>query len=120
MVRTQQMHFSRTKRWEAGTRLCCFKNNDFPLPERILPGWQIRSGLPQPQPQPQATSSAAMHVQSRFLRNDPIKLLNPEMKDPPGQNKLNLKRTFERHGHFTEELFHLLLFPNFPTYFSSF
>lgn len=114
MVHTQQMHFSRTRRWEAGTRLCFFKNNDFSLPEQILPGWQIRSGLPQPQPQ--ATSSAAVRVQSRFLRNDPIKLLNPEMKDPPGQSKLNLKRTLERLGHFTEELFHLLLFSSFPTH----
>lgn len=87
MVRTQQMHFSCTKHWEAGTRLYCFKNNDFPLAEWILPGWQIRSGLPQPQPQ--ATSSAAVHVRSRFLRNDPIKLLNPEV--PLGRSKLNLK-----------------------------
>ena len=37
------------------------------------------------------------------------------MKDPPGQSKLNLKRTSERHSHFTEELFHLLLFSNSPT-----
>ena len=72
MVHAQQMHFPRVKRWEAGTRLCFFKNHHFPLPERILPGWQTKSGPPQPQ----ATFSAAMHVQSRFLRNDPIKLLN--------------------------------------------
>lgn len=89
MARTQQMYFSRAKRWEAGTRLRCFKNNDLPLAEWILPGWQIRSGLPRPQPQPQATSSAAVHVRNRFPRNDPIKLLDPEV--PQGQSKLNLK-----------------------------
>lgn len=43
-----------------------------------------------------------------------MKFLNPEMKDPLGQSKLNLKCTFQRHGHFTEELFSSLTLSQLP------